>query len=186
MNPGPEAIKLFSMPCQLSMKFFLLINVKMPTIVGILTFMSRKNSILSLSEPAKCWISWYFHTYEHLKFHAQLSWVWKKFYNLGAWQISSKFCNLKWSCCYTRFVWNLVVVVVMSPSHNEVPPELQRNGSMAAVPGAVRPPVCEIWVSTPCFERIAWRSHDRIYHPNCSAKCLIRCLSDAPLPFQIG
>ena len=33
---------------QLSMKFFLLINVKMPTIVGILTFMSRKNSILGL------------------------------------------------------------------------------------------------------------------------------------------
>ena len=28
-------------------------NVKMPTIVGILTFMSRKNSNLGLSEPAK-------------------------------------------------------------------------------------------------------------------------------------
>ena len=39
---------------QLSIKFFLLINVKMPTIVGSLRFMSRKNSILSLSEPAKC------------------------------------------------------------------------------------------------------------------------------------
>ena len=35
------------------MKFFLLINVKMPTIVGILTFMSRKNSILSVSESEK-------------------------------------------------------------------------------------------------------------------------------------
>ena len=66
------------------MKFFLLINVKMPTAVGILTFMSRKNGILSLSKPEKSWISWYFHTYEHLKFHAQLSWAWKKFYNLGA------------------------------------------------------------------------------------------------------
>ena len=33
------------------MKFFLLINVKMPTIVGILTFISGKNSILGLSEP---------------------------------------------------------------------------------------------------------------------------------------
>ena len=30
------------------MKFFLLINVEMPTIVGILTFMSRNNSILGL------------------------------------------------------------------------------------------------------------------------------------------
>ena len=34
------------------MKVFLLINVKMPTIVGILIFMSRKNSILGgLFEP---------------------------------------------------------------------------------------------------------------------------------------
>ena len=40
--PGPEVIKLFSCSTQLSMKFFLLINVKMPTVVGILTFMSRK------------------------------------------------------------------------------------------------------------------------------------------------
>ena len=31
----------------MSMKVFLLINVKMPTIVGILTFMSWKNSIIS-------------------------------------------------------------------------------------------------------------------------------------------
>ena len=33
------------------MKVFLLINAKMPTIVGILTFMSRKNSILGLCDP---------------------------------------------------------------------------------------------------------------------------------------
>ena len=84
LNSGPEVIKLFPCSSQLSMKFFLLINVKMPTIVGILTFMSRKNSILNLPEPEKGWISWYFHTYEHLKFHAQLSWAWKKFYNLEA------------------------------------------------------------------------------------------------------
>ena len=50
----PEVIKHFSCPNQLSMKFFLLINVKMPTIVGILTFMSRKNGILGLFEPEKC------------------------------------------------------------------------------------------------------------------------------------
>ena len=31
--------------------FFLLVNVKMPTIVGILPFISRKNSILGLSDP---------------------------------------------------------------------------------------------------------------------------------------
>ena len=52
-KPGPEVIKLFPCSTQLSMKFFLLINVKMPTIVGILTFMSRKNNILGLSESEK-------------------------------------------------------------------------------------------------------------------------------------
>ena len=81
---GLKVIKLFSCSPQLSMKFFLLINVKMPTIVGILTFMSGKNSSLGLSEPERSQISWYFYTYEHLKFHAQLSWVGKKFYDLGA------------------------------------------------------------------------------------------------------
>ena len=75
---GPEVIKLFSCSTQLSMKIFPLINVKMPTIVGILTFMSGKNSIVGLSEHKKCHISWYFYPYEDLKFHAQLSWAWKK------------------------------------------------------------------------------------------------------------
>ena len=41
-RPGPEVIKLFPCSTQLSMKLFLFINVKMPTIVGILTFMDRK------------------------------------------------------------------------------------------------------------------------------------------------
>ena len=52
-SPGPEVIKLFSCSTQLSMKFFLLITVKMPTVVGILTFMGRKNSDPGLSEPQK-------------------------------------------------------------------------------------------------------------------------------------
>ena len=47
IQPGPEVIKLFSCSTQLSKKFFLLINV------GILTFMSGKNSILGLPEPKK-------------------------------------------------------------------------------------------------------------------------------------
>ena len=42
-GPGPEVIKLFSCSAQLRLKFILLINVKMPTIVGILTFISRIN-----------------------------------------------------------------------------------------------------------------------------------------------
>ena len=50
---------------QQSRKFFLLKYVKMPSTVDILTFMSRKYSILGWSEPKKCWISEYFYTYEH-------------------------------------------------------------------------------------------------------------------------
>ena len=50
---GPEVIQLFSCSSQMSMKISLLINVKMPTIVGILTFMIGKNSIPGLSEPEK-------------------------------------------------------------------------------------------------------------------------------------
>ena len=48
---GPEVIKLFSCSTQLSKKFFPLTNVKMPTVVGILTFMTGKNRILGLCEP---------------------------------------------------------------------------------------------------------------------------------------
>ena len=39
------------------MKFFQLVNVKMPTVVGILIFMSWKNSFLGLPEPEKSLIS---------------------------------------------------------------------------------------------------------------------------------
>ena len=70
VTTGPEVIKHFSCSTQLSMKFFLLINVKSPTIIGILTFISRKNNILGLSEPKKPYL---FYTYLHLNFHAQLS-----------------------------------------------------------------------------------------------------------------
>ena len=44
MNPGLEVIKLFSYSTQLSTKFILLINVKMPTIVCIITFISMINT----------------------------------------------------------------------------------------------------------------------------------------------
>ena len=43
-----EVIKLFSRSTQPSMKFIPLTNVKMPTIVGILTFISRINT------PSEC------------------------------------------------------------------------------------------------------------------------------------
>ena len=47
LGPSPEVIKKISCLTQLSMKFFLFINVKMPT------FMSRKNNMIGLSEPEK-------------------------------------------------------------------------------------------------------------------------------------
>ena len=53
MKTWPEVIKRFSCSTQLSMKFFLLINVKVPTIVGILTFNSGNYSILGLSKPKR-------------------------------------------------------------------------------------------------------------------------------------
>ena len=46
-KPRPEAIKLFSCSTQLSTKFQLLIKTKIPKIVGILTFMSKINFVLS-------------------------------------------------------------------------------------------------------------------------------------------
>ena len=48
-----RGFKTFSMLNSDEHVFFLLINIKMPTIVGILTFMSKKNSILGLSGPEK-------------------------------------------------------------------------------------------------------------------------------------
>ena len=43
----------FSCSNKLRMLLFLLINVKMPTIVGILTFMNRKSFLLSRAEHEK-------------------------------------------------------------------------------------------------------------------------------------
>ena len=43
---GPEVINIFSCHTQLNIKFILLIDVKMPKIVGILTFISRMNTYI--------------------------------------------------------------------------------------------------------------------------------------------
>ena len=50
---GPEVIKLFPSSTQLSKKFILLINVKMPTIVGILTFISMINTTVERLKSKK-------------------------------------------------------------------------------------------------------------------------------------
>ena len=73
VSPGPEVIKLFSYSTQLSTKFILLINVKMPTIVGILIFISMINTTFERLKARNFFICWYFDFYEHLKFITQLS-----------------------------------------------------------------------------------------------------------------
>ena len=77
---GPEALKLSSCSTQLSMKFIMLINVKMPTIVGILTLICMINTAYESLQVRKFFIFQHFSFYGQLKFHAQLSM--KKIYNL--------------------------------------------------------------------------------------------------------
>ena len=72
-KPGPEVILLFSSSTQLSMKFIMLINVKMPTIVGILTFISMINTLYEKLKARNFFTCWYFSFYEQLKLHVQLS-----------------------------------------------------------------------------------------------------------------
>ena len=72
-KPGPEVIKHFPCSTQLSTKFILLINVKMITIVGILTFISMINATSERLKARKFFIVQYLSFYEQLKFRAQLS-----------------------------------------------------------------------------------------------------------------
>ena len=59
----------------------------MPTIVGILTFISMINATSERLKARNFFICWYFSVYEQLEFRAQFSWAWKKFYNLEAWTL---------------------------------------------------------------------------------------------------
>ena len=70
---GPEFIKLFSCSTKLSTKFVLLMNVKMPIILGILTFFSLINTTSERLKARNFFICRYFSFYEQLNFHAQLS-----------------------------------------------------------------------------------------------------------------
>ena len=55
------------------MKFIVLINVKMPTIVGILTFISTINTTTESLKTNQVFNFQLISFYEQLKFHAQLS-----------------------------------------------------------------------------------------------------------------
>ena len=67
------------------MKFIMLINVKMSTIVDILMYISMINTISESLKARKVFIFQHFSVYEQLKFYALLSKACKKFYILGAW-----------------------------------------------------------------------------------------------------
>ena len=64
----------------------------MATIVGILTFISMINTTSERLKARNFFICQYFSFYEQLKFCAQLSWAWKKFYILRAWPNLGPYC----------------------------------------------------------------------------------------------
>ena len=69
-------IKLFPCSTQLSTKFILLINIKMPIIVGILTFISMINTIserLNAETSSFVGILVFILVFEFFKFRAQMS-----------------------------------------------------------------------------------------------------------------
>ena len=71
---GPNVIKLFSCSCQQSMRFIMLIHVKMPTIFNIYQQFRMVNTTSeSLTTKIKSVFFQHFSFYEKLKFHAQLS-----------------------------------------------------------------------------------------------------------------
>ena len=64
VQSGSEVIKLFSCSTQLSTKFILLINVKMPIIVGIFTFISMINTTSERLKAKNFFTFPYFSFYE--------------------------------------------------------------------------------------------------------------------------
>ena len=70
LQSGPEVIKLFSYSTHLSMTFIMLINVKMPTIVGILTFISMIKTTSGRLKARNLFNCRYFSFYKQLKFSA--------------------------------------------------------------------------------------------------------------------
>ena len=72
-TPDSAVIKLFSYSTRLSTNFILLINVKMPTRVGILTFIGKIYTTYERLKARHLFIFRYFSFYEQVKFRSQLS-----------------------------------------------------------------------------------------------------------------
>ena len=98
----PEVIKLFPCSTPLSKKFILLINVKMPTIVGILTFISMINTTTERLKAKNFFICRYFSFYEI------------KFYNLGTLARTQDFGTF-WVGKQTRLRQATSVTVTIGP-----------------------------------------------------------------------
>ena len=79
----PRLLKFFTWSTQVSLKFILLMNIKMPTIVGILIFICRIDFMLSSDKQEESLNCLYFNVNEQSKFYCQLNWEWKKLYKLG-------------------------------------------------------------------------------------------------------
>ena len=82
VRSGLEVIQPFSCSTLLSMKFILLINVKMPTFVGILTFMSWINTASESFKTRYIIIFQHFSFNKQWIFHDQLSLACKTFITL--------------------------------------------------------------------------------------------------------
>ena len=103
-QPRSRAIIFFS---KLSTKFILLINVKMPTIVGILTFMSMINTTSEILKQETSLFVGILVFMSSWNFCAQLSWAWKKFYKLPlagkefVWVNMSKQWRIQLACAFS-------------------------------------------------------------------------------------
>ena len=63
--------------------FVFLINLKLLIIANSFLLNIAEHGIFSANEYENANYCWHFHIYWQRKFHAQVSWAWKKFYNLG-------------------------------------------------------------------------------------------------------
>ena len=73
LSIGPRDYKTFFMLSSAEHEFILLINVKMPTIVGILTFISMINTTSERLKARNFFVCRYFSFYEQLNVRVQSS-----------------------------------------------------------------------------------------------------------------
>ena len=73
---------MFSCSTQMGLKLIKLINVKMPTIVGIFTLMSRINTTCVYLKQENVVVFQFFIFWKRMKFYAQRRCACKKFSNL--------------------------------------------------------------------------------------------------------